>query len=83
MVYDITKRKTFETLQQWVSELRTQGPENIILAIAGNKSDLESERQVGVLLYSDGLCLDPISPFPSPLLLSPTFTPQHANPSFP
>mmetsp|Transcript_20119 Transcript_20119/g.33937 ORF Transcript_20119/g.33937 Transcript_20119/m.33937 type:complete len:199 (+) Transcript_20119:89-685(+) len=46
VVYDITKRKTFETLQQWVSELRTQGPENIVLAIAGNKSDLESERQV-------------------------------------
>jgi len=45
-VYDITKRKTFETLQQWVTELRAQGPENIVLAIAGNKSDLESERQV-------------------------------------
>lgn len=46
VVYDITKRKTFETLQQWISELKTQGPENIVLAIAGNKSDLESERQV-------------------------------------
>lgn len=45
-VYDITKRKTFETLQQWISELRAQGPENIVLAIAGNKSDLEDERQV-------------------------------------
>jgi GTPase SAR1 family protein len=45
-VYDITKRKTFETLQQWVSELRAQGPEAIVLAIAGNKSDLEDERQV-------------------------------------
>mmetsp|Transcript_37303 Transcript_37303/g.48259 ORF Transcript_37303/g.48259 Transcript_37303/m.48259 type:complete len:151 (+) Transcript_37303:213-665(+) len=46
VVYDITKRKTFETLQQWVTELKTQGPESIIIAIAGNKSDLESERQV-------------------------------------
>jgi hypothetical protein len=45
-VYDITKRKTFETLQQWVAELKAQGPENIIIAIAGNKSDLETERQV-------------------------------------
>jgi Ras-related protein Rab-22 len=45
-VYDITKRKTFETLQQWVAELKNQGPESIIIAIAGNKSDLESDRQV-------------------------------------
>ena len=45
-VYDITKRKTFETLQQWVAELRTQGPENIVITLAGNKCDLEGERQV-------------------------------------
>ena len=48
-VYDITKRKTFETLQQWVTELKNQGPESIIIAIAGNKSDLESERQVFIV----------------------------------
>mmetsp|Transcript_26507 Transcript_26507/g.59334 ORF Transcript_26507/g.59334 Transcript_26507/m.59334 type:complete len:195 (-) Transcript_26507:44-628(-) len=46
VVYDITKRKTFETLQQWVAELRTQGPENIVITLAGNKCDLEGERQV-------------------------------------
>ena len=49
-VYDFTKRKTFETLQQWISELRAQGPENIVLAIAGNKCDLEDERQVRVCM---------------------------------
>lgn len=31
-----------------MKELRTLGPENIVIAIAGNKSDLESEREVDV-----------------------------------
>uniref|UniRef100_A0A7S2SUM8 Uncharacterized protein n=1 Tax=Rhizochromulina marina TaxID=1034831 RepID=A0A7S2SUM8_9STRA len=46
VVYDITKESTFQTLKDWVAELRSQGPENIVIAVAGNKSDLESEREV-------------------------------------
>jgi Ras-related protein Rab-22 len=46
VVYDITKRKTYDTLKDWIAELRAQGPQDIVLAIAGNKSDLEQERQV-------------------------------------
>lgn len=46
VVYDITNEKTFRTLQDWVAELKAQGPENIVIAVAGNKSDLSDQRQV-------------------------------------
>lgn len=46
IVYDITRQDTFDTLKEWVNELKEQGPENIVMAIAGNKSDRADERQV-------------------------------------
>lgn len=46
LVYDITSRASLGRLKEWASELQTQGPENIKLAVAGNKSDLETKRQV-------------------------------------
>eukprot|EP00040_Diaphanoeca_grandis_P016644 m.86171 g.86171 ORF g.86171 m.86171 type:complete len:194 (+) comp25939_c0_seq1:2279-2860(+) len=46
LVYDITQQDTFDELAFWVSELRKQTTGNITLAIAANKSDLESERVV-------------------------------------
>lgn len=44
VVYDITKASSFKTLKTWVEELRTQGPKDIALAIAGNKADLQDKR---------------------------------------
>lgn len=44
VVYDITKMHSFRTLKEWVNELQAQGPQDITIAIAGNKRDLESER---------------------------------------
>jgi Ras-related protein Rab-22 len=46
IVYDITREVTFNTLKNWVQELRNSGPKDIALAIAGNKSDLADEREV-------------------------------------
>jgi Ras-related protein Rab-5C len=46
LVYDITRTSTFRTLQNWVEELRSKGPKDIALAIAGNKADLEDSREV-------------------------------------
>ena len=37
---------SFKTLQNWVQELHSLGPENIVIAIAGNKCDLEDKREV-------------------------------------
>ncbi len=44
LVYDITRSSTFKTLQTWVEELKSKGPKDIALAIAGNKADLEENR---------------------------------------
>ena len=37
---------TFEVLRDWIRELQKLGPSNIVLAIAGNKCDLEDSREV-------------------------------------
>ncbi len=45
-MYDITDRDSFTKVRHWVKELRKIVGKNIILVIAGNKSDLEKKRQV-------------------------------------
>jgi GTPase SAR1 family protein len=44
--YDITRKPTFQTVKNWVKELKSLGPENIVIAIAGNKADLTDNRAV-------------------------------------
>jgi len=46
VVYDITRRNTFETLQYWVKELREHGGRSLAIGICGNKCDLVNERKV-------------------------------------
>eukprot|EP00568_Trieres_chinensis_P008759 CAMPEP_0183303058 /NCGR_PEP_ID=MMETSP0160_2-20130417/8637_1 /TAXON_ID=2839 ORGANISM="Odontella Sinensis, Strain Grunow 1884" /NCGR_SAMPLE_ID=MMETSP0160_2 /ASSEMBLY_ACC=CAM_ASM_000250 /LENGTH=219 /DNA_ID=CAMNT_0025465913 /DNA_START=251 /DNA_END=910 /DNA_ORIENTATION=+ len=46
LVYDICSHVSFDVLTRWVEELRQQGPEDIVLAVCGNKSDLGDHRQV-------------------------------------
>ncbi|XP_037535763.1 ras-related protein Rab-22A-like [Nematolebias whitei] len=46
IVYDITKEESFQTLKNWVKELRQHGPPEIVVAIAGNKCDLSDAREV-------------------------------------
>jgi hypothetical protein len=31
-------------LKSWIEELKSQGPQDIALAVAGNKADLEDQR---------------------------------------
>jgi len=52
IVYDITRLSTFKTLKSWVEELRSQGPKDIAIAIAGNKADLGSKREVDTAIAS-------------------------------
>jgi GTPase SAR1 family protein len=44
VVYDITRSSSFKTLKHWVEELKTKGPKDIAIAIAGNKADLDHMR---------------------------------------
>eukprot|EP00057_Strongylocentrotus_purpuratus_P013672 XP_011668146.1 PREDICTED: ras-related protein Rab-31 isoform X1 [Strongylocentrotus purpuratus] len=46
IVYDITKQDSFEDVDSWISELRSMGPEEILIYVIGNKVDLESRRVV-------------------------------------
>jgi hypothetical protein len=42
LVYDITKRQTFDHIPRWLEELRSHADKNIVIILIGNKSDLES-----------------------------------------
>ncbi|XP_065010374.1 ras-related protein Rab11C-like isoform X1 [Musa acuminata AAA Group] len=46
LVYDITKQKTFDNVQRWLRELRDHADSNIVIMMAGNKSDLSHLRAV-------------------------------------
>lgn len=47
IVYDITKRSTFENLKQWYEEARNHiEPHKAIFLVLGHKSDREDGRQV-------------------------------------
>ncbi|CAH9130430.1 unnamed protein product [Cuscuta epithymum] len=46
LVYDITRRVTFESMERWLNELRDHTDKNIIVMLVGNKADLRHLRAV-------------------------------------
>ncbi|XP_049380632.1 ras-related protein Rab11D-like [Solanum stenotomum] len=46
LVYDITKRQTFDHIPRWLEELRAHADKNIVIMLIGNKTDLEDQRAV-------------------------------------
>ncbi|CAI7717926.1 ras-related protein Rab-5C, putative [Plasmodium vivax] len=46
IVYDITNKKSFEGAKGWIHELKSVHSNDIIIALAGNKKDLEKNRVV-------------------------------------
>jgi small GTP-binding protein len=46
LVYDITKPASLESLKDWANELRRNGPSDLVLAVCGNKLDLQEDRLV-------------------------------------
>jgi len=46
LVYDISRRSTFENAGQWLGELRSHADANIKVLLVGNKSDLKHLRAV-------------------------------------
>jgi GTPase SAR1 family protein len=46
VVYDITNKDSFNGAKSWVKELQRRGDPNVVIALAGNKSDLEHKRAV-------------------------------------
>ncbi|KAJ3682692.1 hypothetical protein LUZ60_012919 [Juncus effusus] len=44
VVYDVTNRSSFDNITTWISELRSNAPDNVIIMIIGNKSDSDPKR---------------------------------------
>ena len=48
LIYDITNKKSFENLEKWISDIKTNGDDNISIILVGNKSDLENKRVISM-----------------------------------
>lgn len=46
LVYDISKRITFDNVERWLKELRDHADQNIVIMLVGNKCDLRHLRTV-------------------------------------
>ena len=46
LVYDISKRLTYDNVSRWLKELRDHADSNIVVMLVGNKKDLRHMRQV-------------------------------------
>lgn len=46
LVYDITKKQTFDNAERWLNELREHADQEIVILLVGNKSDLRHIRAV-------------------------------------
>ena len=46
LIYDITKRESFEAVNRWLQEFRKNADADFTVVLIGNKCDLEHDRQV-------------------------------------
>lgn len=46
LVYDITRRPTFDHVARWLDELRAHADGSIVVMLIGNKADLAQKRDV-------------------------------------
>ncbi|XP_027064741.1 ras-related protein YPT3 [Coffea arabica] len=54
LVYDVTRRSTFENVERWLRELRDHTDPNVVVMLIGNKSDL---RHLVAVSTEDGKAL--------------------------
>ena len=50
VVYDITRKQSFDSVDKWIAELKGSADKNLTITLVGNKVDLESERKVSTEL---------------------------------
>ncbi|CAA6664382.1 unnamed protein product [Spirodela intermedia] len=53
LVYDITKRQSFDHIPRWLEELRSHADKNLVIMLIGNKSDLEDQRSVFITVLTE------------------------------
>ena len=44
--YDVTSRESFESIEKWIEDARALRDDDVLLILAGNKSDMAERRQV-------------------------------------
>ncbi|KAF8817923.1 Rab6 [Cardiosporidium cionae] len=49
VVYDITNRASFLNTKKWIDDVRSERGNNVIIALVGNKSDLNDKRYSGAI----------------------------------
>ncbi len=52
IVYDITNRNSFNSIQSWIDDCVKQSPKSILFILIGNKNDLNESREVQ---YEEGV----------------------------
>ena len=52
LIFDISNKESFLSIDKWISDLQSITGKNIIIILIGNKSDLEIERKVS---YEEGI----------------------------
>lgn len=45
-MYDITNRQSFQSVDKWIEDAKNLRDDDVLLILAGNKSDLNDHRQV-------------------------------------
>ena len=48
VVYDITETETFENLNKWINEIKTNSAPDKKIMLVGNKKDLEDKRSISM-----------------------------------
>ncbi|XP_022893820.1 ras-related protein RABA5a-like [Olea europaea var. sylvestris] len=46
LVYDVSRRQTFDSIGRWLNELQTHSDMNVVTILVGNKSDLKDSREI-------------------------------------
>jgi Ras-related protein Rab-8A len=46
LIYDITERKSFDSVSNWVKTIREEADVKVVIVLAANKCDFEQKRQV-------------------------------------
>ena len=46
VVYDITRRESFESVINWIEDCKLNSPKTVFMILVGNKNDLNDNRQV-------------------------------------
>ena len=51
VVYDIANKESFENVKKWLQDIQEESPKTVLVALIGNKIDLEDKR---VISYDEG-----------------------------